>query len=220
VRAADASDGFVESRIEPVRCEPESGDEPPRSSARRIWHRHITPQPWLAQAAAIFSCGVAAAPGRVHEGDGAPPAETLEAVAQLMPPAWRSALAPRLQWYACRGAFFHHDAHFSRVLFGAWCVGGPPREIVYPRLSLRLAAQPGDVVVFDPFEPHGVLDPGETTYRRERYLDAEPSVFVGFELALGAPIEQDFSIGSAPSGGPRLSSRTPINAETGAVAGC
>lgn len=215
--AADAPDGFVEAGVEPVRCEPATADEPLRSSARRLWRRHIAPPASLTEAAAAFCSGLDAAPGRVQEGDRAPPAETLETLARLLPPTWRGALAPRLQWYACRGAFFHHDAHFSRVLFGVWCVGGPPRDIVYPRLRLRVAAHRGDVVVFDPFEPHGVLDPGETIYRRERYVGSEPSVFVGFELALGAAVEQEFSIGSAPASGPSLSSRVAINAETGAV---
>ena len=200
-----------------MRCEPGAGDEPARSSAGGVWTGHQKPPAALAAAAAFFSSTLAAAPGRVQETSQPPPAEALAALAAALPSAWRTVLRPTLVWYGCRGAFFHNDAHFGRVLFGVWCAGGPAREVVYPRLGLRVPATPGDLVVFDPFEPHGVLDPGQHRYVRERYLDAEPSAFVGFELELDAAVGRDFLIGTPPEHGLRLSSRSAVNAESGAV---
>lgn len=102
------------------------------------------------------------------------------------------------------------------MLFGVWSVAGPAREVVFPRLGLRTPAAPGDWVVFDPFEPHAVLDPGAPTYERARYADASPSVFAGFELELNDATRTAFAVAD-DARGTELSSRTRINAETGAI---
>lgn len=158
----------------------------------------------------------AAAPGRVVCGGAFELTEARAALAAALGPILAPGLRPTLEWYACRGAFFHNDAHYADVLFGAWCVAGPPREIVFPRLRLRAAAAPTDWVVFDPFEPHAVLDPGEWTYGRARYADAPPSVFAGFEIELNEATRAAFAI-VPEAQGIELSSRTRINAETGAI---
>jgi len=72
-------------------------------------------------------------------------------------------------------------------------------------------------VVFDPFEPHAVLEPGASLYRRERYDGAPVSLFVGFELELTPAVRELFGIGEAPAGAPVLASSVAINAETGAL---
>ena len=71
-----------------------------------------------------------------------------------------AALRMDFEWYYCRGAFFHNDAHYDARLFGVWCIEGPPMQLVFPRAALRLAVAPTSVVIFDPFEVHGVLAPG------------------------------------------------------------
>jgi hypothetical protein len=157
------------------------------------------------------------APGRVH-GLGrfaSPPIRS--ALAGALPAAVRDSLRGQFEWYACRGAFFHNDAHYGAVLFGAWCVGGPPREIVFARAGVRLPAAPGDWVVFDPFEPHAVLDLGSACYRREGYEGAQASLFLGFELRLDEAVRRAFGIGPAPAGAPLLASSIAISAETGAL---
>ena len=88
-----------------------------------------------------------------------------------------AALRLDFEWYYCRGAFFHNDAHYDARLFGVWCIEGPPMQLVFPRAALRLAIAPTSVVVFDPFEVHGVLAPGCDTYAANDYLSAEASVF-------------------------------------------
>lgn len=124
---------------------------------------------------------------------------------------------PRFEWYACRGAGFHNDAHYGGVLFGAWCVSGPRRDIVFARTGLRAAVGAQDFVVFDPFEPHAVLDPDSDTYVRERYLEAEPNLFIGFEIELTVAACNSFAISAVVDGAVELSSRVPINPETGAL---
>jgi hypothetical protein len=125
-------------------------------------------------------------------------------------------LRPGFEWYLCRGAFFHNDAHYSDVLFGIWYVDGPPMDIVFPRAQLRLPTAPGDIIVFDPFEIHGVLYPGEQVWEAERYADCAYSTFAGFEISLDPAVQS--VVGMQSSGDARvLSSATRISAATGAI---
>jgi hypothetical protein len=200
-----------------ARCE--SADTPARTTAAGIVTLHVPATPLLTAVAAqaLARAGDLPAGRVVSGGRWRDPATFIQLAAQL--PA---DLAPHLredfEWYTCRGAFFHNDAHYGDVLFGAWCIQGPAREIAFARLGLRVASAPGDLVVFDPFEPHAVLDPGHLRYSRETYLDATPSVFLGFELALAPAVREHFGVGEAPSGNVVLSSQVPVHAETGALA--
>jgi hypothetical protein len=126
-----------------------------------------------------------------------------------------AALRTSFEWYVCRGAFFHNDAHYDDVLFGVWCIAGPPAELVFPRVGVRLDCSPGNAIVFDPFEIHGVLAPGRAVYEAADFETAAPSIFIGFELALDDAVGSAFKVGAAGPG-PTLSSRTRIAATTGA----
>jgi len=78
-----------------------------------------------------------------------------------------------------RGAGFHTDAHYDEVLSGL-VHGGPMRASSCSRArSCGSRARAGDLVVFDPFQPHAVLDPGQLAYDRERYVAAAPLSFSG-----------------------------------------
>ena len=127
-----------------------------------------------------------------------------------------TALRADFEWYYCRGAFFHNDAHYDARLFGVWCIEAPPMEIVFPRATLRLAVAPGSTVVFDPFEVHGVLAPGCSTYAASDYQSAGASVFVGFELDITHAIADIFGIRDGALGH-LISSRTRIDATSGAI---
>lgn len=120
-----------------------------------------------------------------------------------------------MEWYGCRGAFFHNDAHYDSVLFGVWALSGPERDLVFPRIDCRLSAAVGKIVVFDPFEPHAVLAAGEARYRSEDYENGAPNLFLGFEVALTSEVRATFGIGPAHTNAPTLSSRVAINPETG-----
>ena len=127
-----------------------------------------------------------------------------------------SALRPDFQWYYCRGAFFHNDAHYDARLFGVWYIEGPPMHLVFPRAALRLDIAPQSVVIFDPFEVHGVLAPGSDTYAASDYQGACASVFVGFELDIDTSVADAFQIRDDISGSV-ISSRTRIDPASGAI---
>lgn len=135
-----------------------------------------------------------------------------ESLGALLAPALRA----DFEWYQCRGAFFHNDAHYDGRLFGIWCIAGPPAELVFPRAAIRLAAGPGSIAVFDPFEVHGVLAPGRSVYSADDYQDAEASVFVGFELDITPAVAGAFEIEPGVHGRV-ISSRTRIAADSGAL---
>ena len=125
------------------------------------------------------------------------------------------ALRPTFEWYVCRGAFFHTDAHYADVMFGVWYVDGPPVDIVFARPGVRLPARPGSIVVFDPFEVHGVLRSGAREYVADEYAASAPSVFAGFELELSDAVRERFGIVAPPAGARVVSSNTRVSAATG-----
>jgi hypothetical protein len=198
---------FFELNAGPAVCRSKSADR--SSAARLLVGRLPVPDFPLADVSAVTR------PGRVH-GLGRFESAAIQAtLAQALPSALRNSLRAHFEWYACRGAFFHNDAHYGDVLFGAWCVAGPSREIVFSRAGLRVPAVAGNWVVFDPFEPHAVLDPGADRYSADEYRGTPASLFIGFELALDPAVGAAFGIGAAPAGGRLLSSSIAINAETG-----
>lgn len=168
-------------------------------------------------AVALPDTAAIGAPGRVHALGRFESRDVEGALRDALPPPLGDALRSGFEWYACRGAFFHNDAHYGGVLFGAWCVAGPPRDIVFSRAGLRLSVAPGHWAVFDPFEPHAVLDPDAATYRREDYDGAPASLFIGFELELTDAVRRELGIGEPTAGAVVLSSDAPIQAETGAL---
>lgn len=208
------SAGFLRVHCAPAVCE---GPDDRRSTADRIWAGRIAPPAHLFEAARAIAARCPAVPGRVHAlGDFTDSAlhALLRAELPAEPPL---RLRERFEWYACRGAAFHNDAHYGGVLFGVCCVAGPGREIVFPRVRLRAGASYGDLAVFDPFEPHAVLDPARERYAREDYEGAAPGVYVGFEIELDESARIAFGVGAPPAAGVRLSSAIAINAETGAL---
>jgi hypothetical protein len=203
---------WIDSSAPVARCIGAAGQ---RGSMGRLLCGHLIPTAELAAMAEQVARLTPAAAGRVHSGGAFTSEQALETLRAALPAALAPALKPGFEWYCCRGAFFHSDAHYGEVLFGAWCTYGPARELVFARLGLRLPATVGDFAVFDPFEPHAVLAPGAASYDREFYDGAAPSVFLGFELELNDAVRAAFGIEAAPVSGPELSSRTAVNAETG-----
>ena len=126
-----------------------------------------------------------------------------------------SALRPTFEWHVCRGAFFHSDAHYADVMFGVWYVDGPPVDIVFARPGVRLPAMPGSIVVFDPFEVHGVLHSGAREYVADEYASSAASAFAGFELDLDDAVRERFGIVEPASGARVISSSTRVSAATG-----
>jgi len=157
-------------------------------------------------------------PGRVESVGTLEEAAVVRELRQVLPQVLAEATRPQMEWYRCQGAFFHNDAHYGGVLFGIWTAAGPPREVVFPRISRRVPVRRGSIVVFDPFEPHAVLNAGASTYRREDYEGAEANLFLGFEVDLSPQVRVVFGIGEGGADRPTLSSRVAINPETGAFA--
>jgi len=185
-----------------------------RPLARHVAQAFRTPSPQLvARALAVGNERFEV--GRVHSGGAWTDDGLRLEIGSGLDPGLRSALRTRFEWYICRGAFFHTDAHYSDVLFGVWYLSGPPVDIVFGRAGLRLSADPGTLAVFDPFEVHGVLRRDAAAYRADDYVNAETSVFAGFEVELAEPVRERFGIGGLPADARVVSSATRVSATTG-----
>lgn len=212
-----ASIRFVEFGAAVARCRTDGAPE--RATAVRFAQGTCAaPAASTARAQAIARAQAGAPPGRVISGGRFVDAGLRTALLGALPAALAGSLRDGFEWYACRGAHFHTDSHYGGVLFGAWCLAGPLRDLAFARSGQRAPAGAGDLVVFDPFEPHAVLDRGQVRYAPTHYAAAAVSVFVGFELELGDETRCAFGIrtGLADDDVPReLSSRIAVNAETG-----
>lgn len=186
-----------------------------RSLARLIATAAAMPLPELVERARTIS-GHESVIGRVQSGGVWLDDAVHEALIRALEPLPAHALRQAFEWYQCRGAFFHTDAHYADVLFGVWYLDGPPVDIVFPRGTLRVAARPGTIVVFDPFEVHGVLRPGAAEYRADDYLGCDASVFVGFELELEESVRATFDLGEPDAATRLVSSSTRVMPTTGA----
>ena len=120
------------------------------------------------------------------------------------------------EWYFCRGAFFHNDAHYDARLFGIWCIQAPSIDLVFSRLGIRVPLWLGTLVVFDPFEVHGVLASCRSVYAASDYREMDSAVFLGFELDITPEIARACEIGNDLEGAV-ISSRTRICASSGAI---
>jgi len=188
-----------------------------RSLARRVWHTWAAIPAALGRHATQLAEETPTCPGRVHELGRFRDESAWQALNACLPEHLGAALRRQFEWYGCRGAGFHTDAHYPSVLFGAWWVAGPPRDIVFADPRLRLACASCELVVFDPYQPHAVLDPGEERYLRQRYVAAAANVFLGFELELTAAVREQFGIGAPEPGALSIGSGTAVNAETGRI---
>lgn len=186
-----------------------------RPVARRLAHAFGSPSAQLADRARAVDVANPLV-GRVQPGGAWSDANVHARIAELIEPPLRPALRQGFEWHVCRGAFFHTDAHYASVLFGVWYIVGPPVDLVFPRIGRRVAAHPGVLTIFDPFEVHGVLTPGATEYRSADYLDCAPSVFVGFELDLDDAVASRFDVTAHAADARLISSATRVVAATGA----
>ena len=185
-----------------------------RPVARRLAHAFGPPSTqFTARASAVEVADPTV--GRVQSGGAWIDADVHARVATLLEPALLHGLRQRFEWYVCRGAFFHTDAHYANVMFGVWYIVGPPVDLVFPRIGRRLAMHPGALTIFDPFEVHGVLSPAASEYLAADYLDCAPSVFVGFELELDDAVASRFDVTGHAADARLISSATRVVAATG-----
>lgn len=186
--------------------------------ARRVWTGYRLPPDTVLLKARSTLARLRERPGKVESAGSFADPMFVAAIREALPPALAAAVRDQNEWYACRGAFFHTDAHYDGVLFGVWCVLGPPRDVVFARAGVSAPAGVGHLAIFDPYEPHAVLLPGAATYDSTAYEGTAPSLFLGFEVTLTPDVREAFGIEAPRATGPVFSSRLAVNPETGAAA--
>ncbi|MET0383715.1 MAG: hypothetical protein ABW032_09875 [Burkholderiaceae bacterium] len=77
--------------------------------------------------------------------------------------ACRRRVAARIEYLATRGAGFHNDVrgHWTRCLFWNLAIDAADVEFVMPHAGVRVALQPGDLIVFDQTMAHGLCRPSD-----------------------------------------------------------
>jgi hypothetical protein len=155
-------------------------------------------------------------PGRVQSAGRWTDTDAHTRLAAALDGPLQPSLREHFEWYVCRGAHFHTDAHFADVLFGVWYLAGPAVDLVFPRAGVRIPLLHGTTVIFDPFEVHGVVPPGATRFDSDWAATAQRSVFAGFELALDAVVNDAFGVGAAAPDARLVTSATRVSAPTGA----
>jgi hypothetical protein len=96
----------------------------------------------------------------------------------------------------CRGAAFHNDLHgWDNALFLNWYLGGVPRDFVIAGVG-RLTIRPGDVILFDPSRPHGLVLEGAKGFSRTGWGSApeDHSIFLSCDIALTPALDTLFGI--------------------------
>ena len=102
---------------------------------------------------------------------------------------YRRSVAARIDYLAAWGAGFHNDVsrHWTGCLFWNLTLLATDVEFVMPHAGLRLALQPGDLVVFDPAMAHGLCRPrdrGQAVAASFESGDSCQQIFLSGELAL------------------------------------
>jgi len=113
---------------------------------------------------------------------------------------YERSVATRIDWLASRGAGFHNDVacHWSRSLFWILAIDVGDVEFTLAHAGVRVALNPGDLVVFDQTLAHGLCRPadrGEAVAAsfengddgRQLFLTGEMRLSDAQWAALGAP---------------------------------
>jgi hypothetical protein len=75
---------------------------------------------------------------------------------------------------------------------GAWL---PAARAGISARSVPFPATTGSLVVFDPFEPHAILESTAIRYNPDDYQGTERNLFLGFEITLAPAVRTVFGIG-------------------------
>lgn len=116
------------------------------------------------------------------------------------PEGYVHSVATRIDYLASRGAGFHNDVarHWSRCLFWLLALDLADVEFVMPHAAVRVAVEPGDLIVFDQTLAHGLCRPGDAgqvlaasfedgAHGRQIFLTGELPLTDAQWAALGAP---------------------------------
>lgn len=102
---------------------------------------------------------------------------------------YREQVAARIDYLGCRGAGFHNDVsrHWTGCLFWNLALEMADVEFVMPHAGVRIALNPGDLIVFDQTMAHGLCRPWDQGQAAAASFDTgehTQQIFLSGELAL------------------------------------
>lgn len=118
----------------------------------------------------------------------------------------------RTMWLVCHEVEFHEDIVLAdSSAFLIWHVGGPAKAVDFPNLGFGVVMEPGDALLFDGMQPHGVRQvsqAGQCFGRSYQAVDvpatpAEITVFLSMDVPLTPELSEKMGIiyGTSPMPG-------------------
>lgn len=127
-------------------------------------------------------------------------------------------------WLACHEVGFHVDDDLAvNDAFLVWHVAGPAKGIEFPNMGFGLVTQPGDAVLFDGLQPHGVrtLAHAKRPFRDSNACDDPPTreadltVYLSVDVPLTPPLRSRMGICTAPNARERSAPGFMVHNATG-----
>jgi hypothetical protein len=85
-----------------------------------------------------------------------------------------------------QGAHFHHDAHnpsWHKSLFWVYVLQADDTDLRFPNLDLNVTLEPGQLIVFDPLQPHGLVKQGATEFVSRKFTRNHRQLFLSGDMA-------------------------------------
>lgn len=85
-----------------------------------------------------------------------------------------------------QGAPFHHDAHNSswhKSLFWVYVLQAQDTDLRFPNLDLSISLQCGQLIVFDPLQPHGLVKSGNKEFSPRQFTRNNRQLFLSGDMS-------------------------------------
>lgn len=85
-----------------------------------------------------------------------------------------------------QGAPFHHDAHnpaWHKSLFWVYVLHTSEADLRFPNLDLSIPLERGQLIVFDPLQPHGVVKRGHKEFSPRQFTRNNRQLFLSGDMS-------------------------------------
>lgn len=107
----------------------------------------------------------------------------------------------RLDFLVSRGARPHTDVHNSEwheSLFCVYVLEAGESDLYFPNLGLRIALKPGQLIIFDPGQPHAVVGSGAASFRNKDFPARNRQGFIAGTLRYDQDFWQQLGVTTDP----------------------
>ncbi len=109
----------------------------------------------------------------------------------------RFEVARECQYMATRGAIPHADSYNSEwyySLFWVLVVDSKEADLVFANLGLKVTMKPGQLIVFDPGQPHGVHLQGSSVFRKSDFPAHRRQAYLAGHMTMDEEFWSDYDV--------------------------